>query len=489
MPSFSQSPIDLFIIGGGINGTAIAADAAGRGLSVTLIEKNDLSSGTSSASTKLIHGGLRYLELGEFSLVKESLREREILMQRAPNLVTPLEFILPQERTRSSWLVRLGLFLYDYLFSKSTLPKSHSVDLSKNTTLTEHFKKGFTYYDCATDDARLVILNALLAKEHHATILTRTEFISAVRTTHHWDIQVKDSRTDKIHFYQAKALINAAGPFVKEIHRQIKSTLEFDIELIKGSHIIVPKLYSEKNAYILQNSDKRVIFTIPFHDNFTLIGTTDIRALTPESPQIDEREKNYLCDAVNQHFSKKISLNDIVWSYSGIRCLQASSKKNPAKITRDYKLLLEEENSLPLLTVIGGKLTTHRALAEQAVNELSAFFPKMGPAWTETAPLPGCHFSASFDIFKKTLLIDFPWLPESLAERYVINYGTRAYDILIGAMSVRDLGEDYGAGLFAKEVAYLVEHEWAETIEDILWRRTKLGLVLTDEQRMRIRVS
>ncbi len=474
---------DIFIIGGGINGTGIAADAAGRGLSVTLCEKDDLASGTSSCSTKLIHGGLRYLEHYEFNLVRKALREREILMQKAPHLIQPLEFVLPHEsHLRPAWLIRLGLFLYDHLAKRKLIPVSKSLDLKKDPrglALKNHFVTGFSYYDCFTDDARLVIENALFAKEKKAEISTRTEFLSAKREKSAWKIHLRNARTGGEFFCYAKALINTAGPWVQNINQHITDNKNlFTTELVKGSHIVIPKLYTGNFAYILQNTDKRIVFAIPYQDDFTLIGTTDVLIETMQQSVISEEEKHYLCDTINQYFKKSISPQDIVWSYSGVRCLQDQRLEDPAAVTRDYKFLLQtENNSLPLLTVIGGKITTFRSLAEEALNKLREFFPQMGAALTAEISLPGGNFiNHDFAAFVKKLKQDFTFLPAELAERYAKNYGTRAYLFLTGTQTLNDLGEDVGAGLYRKEIDYLIQHEWAETAEDILWRRTKLGL-------------
>lgn len=479
-----EKTTDIFVIGGGINGTAIAADAAGRGLSVILCEKGDLASGTSSASTKLIHGGLRYLEFYEFNLVRQALKEREVLMQRAPNIIKPLEFVLPYEHhLRPFWLIRLGLFIYDHLAKRHYLPASKTIQFEQDErgkNLLPFFKKGCSYYDCFTDDARLVILNAISAKEHGASILTHTQFISARREENAWHIKLKDRKKEYTVF--AKAIINAAGPWVKEVQCNIiDSQLKFSINLDKGSHIVVPKLYEGNFAYILQNKDNRIIFAIPYQHQFTLIGTTDISVQNPlDDIRINEAEINYLCEVVNQYFKKTIQPNDIVWSYSGIRCLQTDHDRNPSTLTRDYKILMESDLSPPLLTVIGGKITTHRTLAENVINHLKPFFAAMGPSWTTTQPLPGCDFKVGVDNFIHELKEHYPWLPEDVRSRYVNNYGIRALDILKDTKNITDLGEEIAAGLYPKEVEYLVQQEWAETSEDILWRRTKLGLFFSE---------
>ena len=479
MPHFS----DIFIIGGGINGTAIAADAAGRGLSVTLCEKNDLASGTSSTSTKLIHGGLRYLEFYEFNLVRKALREREILLKRAPHLIAPLEFILPHEKhLRPAWLIRLGLFLYDHLATHPHLPNSRPVQLQNTDygkALLPIFKKGFSYYDCFTDDARLVVLNALSARENNAAILTHTEFISAEREQNHWKIHIKNTSGENV-FYFAKALVNATGPWINHVQKN-----KFNIKLVKGSHIVVPKLYDGDFAYILQNSDQRITFVIPYQGGFSLIGTTDILFSDDlNHVTISEEEENYLCNIINQYFKKSIRKKDIIWSYAGVRCLQEDETVNPSKTTRDYKLLIETKNNLPLLTVIGGKITTHRLLAENALLLLHPFFESMSKEKTENTPLPGGDIENNdFNLFYKKFKKTFSWLPEKIAYRYAKNYGTRAYLFLKGKNSIVDLGVDFSNGLYEKEIDYLIQNEWAKTSDDILWRRTKLGLFFSEEEK------
>lgn len=474
-----ENLLDIFIIGGGINGTAIAADAAGRGLSVSLCEKKDLASGTSSMCSKLIHGGLRYLELYEFGLVRSALKEREILLKRAPHLIAPLEFILPYEKQlRPAWLIRLGLLFYDYLALRRYLPHSKMLRLQKNILLPE-LKIGFSYFDCYVDDARLVIANALSAKNNGAEILTNTRFISAKRESSAWKIELKNSTSDTSFYRYAKTLINVGGPWVKQVQTQIQTTdLTYQIKLDKGSHIVVPKLYEGNMAYILQNKDKRVIFAIPFQEHFTLIGTTDIPlSEISDTTTITETEKEYLCNTINDYFKNQINTKSIIWSFSGVRCLQASDEKNPAKITRDYKFLIEDKNNLPLLTVIGGKLTTHRLLAEQALDKLKPYFPGMGDAWTAHQPLPGGEVPENdFTLFLKEFKKTFSWLPDALATRYAKSYGTRANLLLDQSHSMSDLGIHFGQGLYQKEIEFLIKHEWAKTAEDILWRRTKLGL-------------
>lgn len=485
-----ENIVDIFIIGGGINGTAIAADASGRGLSVALCESGDLASGTSSASTKLIHGGLRYLALYQFGLVKKALNEREVLMKRAPNLIYPLEFILPHNKhSQPSWLIKLGLFLYDHLAKKS-LPRSTTINLQKNirgNALLSSFKKGYSYYDCYTDDARLTILNAVSAKENGAAILTYTTFISAHREGDLWKVRLKKNKSSDQFFCYCKSLINVAGPWVSEVQEKIIDSPHFlKIKLVKGSHIIVPQLYPENFAYLLPHEDGRMIFAIPFEQDFTLIGTTEmVLPFNPiDHPIIEDSEKNYLCQVINHYFKKNITVNDIIGSYSGIRCLQDNKENNPSNITRESLFLLDttEENTLPLITVIGGKLTMHRILAENIIDKLHPYFPKMRPKWTINKPLPGGDIKDNILSFQKKVKTQFSWLPDTIINRYVKNYGTRLFLILQNATGLTDLGIEFGAGLYQKEIEYLIAQEWAHTAEDILWRRTKLGLHFSQEQ-------
>jgi glycerol-3-phosphate dehydrogenase len=476
--------MDIFIIGGGINGAGIALDAAGRGLAVTLVEKNDLASGTSSMSSKLIHGGLRYLATYDFSLVRKALQEREILQHIAPHLITPLEFILPQARhARPDWLIRMGLFIYDHLASHPLLPNSKKITLpgtAQGQYLSPELTTGFSYYDCFDDDARLVVCNALAAQERGATILTRTACINAVYENQLWKIQTQEQLTNTIETHYAKVLINAAGPWIAPVQENIiKAQNPFTVELIKGTHITVPKIYEGDFAYILQNEDERIVFAIPYEQEFTLIGTTDV----PYHDDLDKitsstEEENYLCDTINNYFQKKISRQDIVWSYAGVRCLQEDSAQKASELTRDYKFELNA--ALPLLTVISGKITTYRCLAEEAVNTLKKFFPQLPAPWTRHTKLPGGDFAnGDRELFLAKVHADLPWLPEKVAQRYARSYGTRLYKIIGEARRITDLGEDYGAGFYQSELDYLRQYEWAKTADDVLWRRSKLGLLFS----------
>lgn len=477
--------LDIFIIGSGIHGTAIAADAAGRGLHVLLCEKEDLASATSSASTKLIHGGLRYLEQYDFKLVRSALREREILMRKAPHLIAPLEFILPHDKhLRPAWMIRLGLFLYDHLARRHVLPHSKYLRLNENsrgTPLQSKFNRGFSYYDCFTDDARLTLLNALAAKEKGATILTRHKFISAQREKNSWKIKIKDSYGKKIFYVRAKAIVNASGPWVDHLQQNIDASKKIRTKLVKGSHIVVPKLYDGEFAYILQNSDDRIIFAIPYQQQFTLIGTTDVSFSNNfDNVHIKRGEEQYLCSVINFYFNKQIMTKDIVWSYAGVRCLQSDNAERLSKTSRDHKIIFDPAHGLPLLTIVGGKLTTHRIVAEEVLTLLKSYFSSMQSAWTETAPLPGGDFpNHDFAAFFNKLKQEYSWVPQNIILHYVKNYGTRAYLLLGDAKQMSDLGEPFSDVLYQKEIEYLIKHEWAKTVNDIVWRRTKFGLTLT----------
>jgi len=475
---------DLLIIGGGINGTGIAADAAGRGLSVVLCEQAGLASATSSKSSKLIHGGLRYLEYGEFRLVREALQEREILLQKAPHLIHSLRFVMPHNsQLKPAWMIRIGLFLYDHLAKRHRLSGSESFILKKHPAgkiLKKDFSRAFAYSDCQVDDARLVITNAIAAHEKGATILTHTRLVQAKREKDHWVAQLENSDTHAQQTVQAKVLINAAGPWVDDvIHHRLQLNSKNHVERVKGSHIVVPKLYEEDFAFILTNTDNRVIFVIPYLQDYSLIGTTDMAFKgDPLSIEISAEETNYLCAAVNRYFEKPLTANDVLWSYAGVRPLYSEEKKNLSAITRDYVFELNTDQSLaPLLSIFGGKITTYRKLAEHALKDLTPFFPHMGPAWTEHAALPGGEIpSADFAKFLGNFQSQYRWLPPTLTYRYAKQYGTRVNALLKDTQKLADLGKLLGADLYERELIYLMENEWAMTAEDVLWRHTKLGL-------------
>ncbi|HET9843813.1 MAG TPA: glycerol-3-phosphate dehydrogenase [Gammaproteobacteria bacterium] len=485
--------VDLLILGGGINGTGIAADAAGRGLHVVLCDKKDLGSGTSSASSKLIHGGLRYLEHYALKFVKRSLREREILLHSAPHLIHPIPFILPHNpKLRNFWVVRLGLFLYDILKAPSRLPFSTLVRFDhrqKNHPLSRSYARGFQYYDCMADDSRLVIANALRAKDHGAHIMPYTEVLQIERKPAWWRILLrKDGTTFEVH---AKACVNATGPWALEtLHKLFLLSSSVQIKLIKGSHIIVPKLYEEDVAYLLQNKDARIIFVLPFQKQFSLIGTTDIVVDSPNQENTSSLEEiEYLCQCVSSYFHHPIKISDVIHSFCGIRTLVGTQNNPPASLSREHHLELHSESpdSPPLLTIFGGKITTFRILAEEALEVLSPYLPTMGKPWTRNSILPGGLIGKhSMDSFIETVKQSFPFLPFSLVERYAHAYGSSLKNVLANVRSMNDLGEHFGHGLYEVEVKYLLDQEWATHADDILWRRTKLGLLFSPHEIQRL---
>ncbi|WP_322966271.1 glycerol-3-phosphate dehydrogenase [Sphingomonas fuzhouensis] len=485
MTDHDMERIDLLVVGGGINGAGIARDAAGRGLSVLLVEQDDLASHTSSSSTKLIHGGLRYLEYGEFRLVREALIERERLLGMAPHIIWPLSFVLPQTHSpRRAWMVRLGLFLYDHLGGREKLPGTRTVALERSPLgdgLSPRKGKAFVYSDCWVEDSRLVVLNAMDAAERGAVIATRTTLVDAKRDGDGWVATIKaagEART-----VRARALVNAAGPWVADvIGRTHGARADRGVRLVKGSHIIVPKLYEGDHAFMLQNDDRRIVFAIPYEGRFTLVGTTDEPwTEAPAKAQIGAAETRYLLDTVNRYFARKTGEGDIVWSYAGIRPLYDDHSANASAVTRDYVLDLdtgpEGAEHAPMLNIFGGKITTYRKLAEHAMRELARFFPDAGGAWTAGQALPGGDIpDADFDGFLDMLIRERPELPPALLRRLTRAYGTRVRTLLGTAQVASDLGPDLGGGLHTAEVDYLVRVEWARTVEDILYRRSKLGL-------------
>lgn len=475
---------DLLVIGGGINGAGIARDAAGRGLSVLLCEQGDLASATSSASSKLIHGGLRYLEYYEFRLVREALAEREVLLENAPHIIFPMRFVLPHNRSlRPAWMIRAGLFLYDHLGGRKRLAGSHGVDLARSpmgAPLKPEYRKGFVYSDCWVDDARLVVLNALDAAARGAEIRTRTRCVAARRTEAGWEARLRDLRTGAETRAAARILINAAGPWVARVVEEVLALpRRAPLRLVKGSHIVVPRLHDGTQAYILQNDDGRVVFVIPYEGAFSLIGTTDVPFEgDPATVAIDESELRYLCDAVGRYFRAPPAPEDVVWTYAGVRPLYDDAAEDASAVTRDYVLDLDAgPGRAPLLCVYGGKITTYRQLAEHAMRDLAPYAQTTRGPWTDRVPLPGGDLpGADFPRFLAELRAERPWLPEAMAHRMARAYGTRIGRVLGDAAALADLGRDFGGGLTEREVTYLVEEEWAETADDILWRRTKLGL-------------
>jgi glycerol-3-phosphate dehydrogenase len=480
---------DVLIIGGGINGAGIARDAAGRGLSVVLCEKDDLASHTSSASTKLIHGGLRYLEHYEFGLVRKALIEREVLLRAAPHIMWPMRFVMPHDQgQRPAWMIRAGLWVYDFLAKRELLPGSGSINLRTHAagqSLKSEFTKGFIYSDGWVDDARLVVLNALDAAEHGATILTHTRCETASRVNDQWQATLRNENGQTTQV-RARSLVNAAGPWATQFlqdaaHRPSSKALR----LIKGSHIVVKQLFDHPYAYIFQNPDGRIVFAINYEQDFTLIGTTDVEYHGDTNKvEIDASEITYLCELTQRYFKKSLTPADVVWSYSGVRPLLEDDSANASEITRDYKLDLEGETA-PLLSVFGGKITTFRKLAEEAVDLLA---PKLGNHrgnWTEHACLPGGDLYGKqpqnksvreYEGFVCQLHNEFNWLPAKLIARYTRAYGTRTRKLLAGRHALADMGEELAPQLYTAELEYLLKNEWAHNSADILWRRSKLGL-------------
>ncbi|MBV8663096.1 MAG: glycerol-3-phosphate dehydrogenase [Hyphomicrobiales bacterium] len=475
--------VDLFVIGGGVNGAGIARDAAGRGLSVIMCEKDDLAQGTSSRSGKLVHGGLRYLEYYEFRLVREALIEREVLLNSASHIIWPMRFVLPHSpEDRPAWLVRLGLFLYDHLGGRKKLPGTRTLDLRRDpegAPLKDKYSKGFEYSDCWVDDARLVALNAIDAAERGAAIFTRTACTAARREGGLWRIELEDTRTGARRVVRARALVNASGPWVNDIIGRVTGLKSSrSVRLVKGSHIITPKFWDGQNAYLVQNHDKRVIFINPYEGDKALIGTTDIPYDgAPEDVAIAESEIDYLLAAVNRYFKQTLRREDVLETFSGVRPLYDDGAGNPSAVTRDYVFDLDAEGGAPLLNVFGGKITTFRKLAEHALQRLKPTFPDMGPDWTANSFLPGGDIeNADVPLFLDRLQRDYPWLPRDLARHYVRLYGARTAKVIDGAHSLADLGRCFGPCFYEAEARYLIEHEWAETAEDILRRRTKHAL-------------
>ena len=477
--------LDLVVVGGGINGAGIARDASGRGLRVLLCEQDDLGAHTSSASTKLIHGGLRYLEYYEFGLVRKALREREVLLGIAPHIIWPLRFVMPHVRDlRPAWMIRLGLFLYDHIGGRRRLPASSGVDLTRHPAggvLQPGMHKGFEYSDCWVQDSRLVTLNARDARDHGAVVLPRTRCTGARRGASEWHVRLQDTRTGDEREVRARALVNAAGPWVGRFLGDTgQPARSGDIHLVKGSHIVVPALFEHPYAYLFQHTDGRVIFAIPYEREFTLIGTTDVaHDGNPADAQASPEEIDYLCAAVNRYFSRAISAADVVWTYSGVRALyDEDDAENAAAVSRDYSLDLDT-SAAPLLSVYGGKITTYRTLARQTIDRLAPLLGAPVIDWTGSAALPGGDLpDGDFDAWLAHVRERWPWLPGDLAWRLARNYGRDVEAMLADATGIADLGECFGADLYEVEVRHLVEQEWATTAADIVWRRTRLGLVL-----------
>ncbi|AQS46823.1 glycerol-3-phosphate dehydrogenase [Thioclava nitratireducens] len=508
MPAFENNDrvTDLFVIGGGINGCGIARDAAGRGLSVTLAEMGDLAQATSSSSTKLFHGGLRYLEFFEFRLVREALREREVLLNAMPHISWPMRFVLPysadmrfesdtptsrllsrimpwMKGRRPAWLIRLGLFLYDHLGGRNLLPGTETLDLSEDEAgrpLQERFRLAYEYSDCWVQDARLVVLNARDAEARGATILTRTKVVAAERRDGVWHVTTEGREGRREHY--ARALVNAGGPWVENvITNTVRINTRESIRLVRGSHIVTRKLYDHDRCYFFQGEDGRICFAIPYEQDFTLIGTTDQDHQGPPGEAVcTDAEKDYLCAFVSNYFKTPVTRDDIVWTYSGVRPLYNDGASSATAATRDYVLSLDDQAGLPLLNVFGGKITTYRRLAEGALAKLAHYFPDMPGEWTARASLPGGEFAPTeTDRILGEIMREYPFLDSAWAERMLRHYGLDTREILGDAKSAEDLGQDFGATLRAAEVDWLMKKEWAQTADDIVWRRTKLGLRLS----------
>ncbi|SIS94539.1 homodimeric glycerol 3-phosphate dehydrogenase (quinone) [Roseivivax lentus] len=501
---------DLFIIGGGINGCGIARDAAGRGLSVTLAEMNDLASATSSASTKLFHGGLRYLEYFEFRLVREGLIERETLLRAMPHISWPMRFVLPYHKDmrfesetptskllsvvmpwmkgrRPAWLIRLGLFMYDTLGGRKILPGTSTLDLTgvpEGAPLEDRFEQAFEYSDCWIEDSRLVVLNARDAEARGAEILTRTKVLSAERADDLWQIKTQENENGPVRVHHARMLVNAGGPWVGDIiQTKVRLNTREGVRLVRGSHIVTRKLYDHDKCYFFQGTDGRIIFAIPYETDFTLIGTTDAEHADPaEKPVATEAEQRYLIDFSNQYFKREITPNDIVWTYSGVRPLYDDGASSATAATRDYTLKVDADGGAPMLNVFGGKITTYRRLAEAALEKIGAHLSVAKGPWTAGVPLPGGDFPVDGVTARiEALKARYPFLTDRWARRLVRAYGTEAAEVLGDAKDAGALGKSFGADLTEAEIRWLMAREYAQTAEDVVWRRSKLGLRMTEQ--------
>jgi glycerol-3-phosphate dehydrogenase len=483
---------DLAIIGGGVNGCGIARDAAGRGNSVFLCEMNDLASGTSSWSTKLVHGGLRYLEYYEFRLVREALIEREILWQIAPHIIRPLRFVLPHHAgLRPAWLLRLGLFLYDHIGGRNLLPPTRSVDLANDAVgrplIPGRYTRGFEYSDCFVDDARLVVLSARDAADRGADIRTRTRAVEIGQSDGIWQVTTESTISKQRATIRARVLVNAAGPWVEDVLRSGAGVnARAKVRLVQGSHIVVKKLYEHDRAYMFQNADGRIVFVIPYQDDFTLIGTTDRDYHgDPSKVKATAEEIEYLCDSVSEYLANPVKPEDVVWTYAGVRPLYDDGASEAKAATRDYVFELDTPGGAPLLSIYGGKITTYRRLAEEALERLSPYLrsAKARQGWTGKSPLPGGDLDVSaLPALTAELQRNYPFLSVEHASRLAHAYGTRTAKLLGSARSLADLGQSFGATLTAAEVNYLMSAEWALSAEDIVWRRSKLGLRLSPDE-------
>ncbi len=507
-----DKPYDLFIIGGGINGCAIARDAAGRELSVALAEMDDLAQATSSASTKLFHGGLRYLEYFNINLVRKALIEREVLLRNMPHISWPMRFVLPYHKDmrfenstpisrllsvfmpwlkgrRPASLIRFGLFIYDHLGGRKLLPATRSLDLATDPAgkpLKKMFTKAYEYSDCCVDDSRLVVLNARDATWRGANIMTRSKVIRAVRTDDLWQITVQDSRSKTTKTYSARALINAGGPWVKELlDGALNIKTPENIRLVRGAHIVVKRLFEHDRAYFFQGQDGRIIFAIPYQNDFTMIGTTDADHPDADSPAIcTQDEQEYLCKFASNYFSQPVTTDQIIWTFAGVRPLYDDNAASASAATRDYVIsFADDAKTAPLLNIFGGKITTYRKLAENALKQLAPFFDNPAENWTQTAPLPGGDFAVDgVDKLLESIQRNYPFLDDIWARRLLRAYGTDVFKLLGGAKSTTDLGQHIGWNLYAREVNWMINNEFAQTADDILWRRSKIGLQLNKTQ-------
>ena len=493
MPNPAQA-FDLAVIGAGINGAGIARDAAGRGLSVLLLDKGDIAAATSQWSTKLIHGGLRYLEYYEFRLVRESLDEREVVLHSAPHLVAPLSFVLPHEpHLRPAWMIRAGLFMYDHLGRRETLPGSFGVKLSNTkwgAGLKSRFDKGFVYADARVDDARLVVANVIAAREAGADVRVHTALVDAARGADGWTLTLEGAGGTRS-TARARAVINATGPWVKRVRDLLGApSAKENVRHVKGSHIVVPRVHAEEHAYLLQNADKRIVFVIPYQDAYTLIGTTDVPVEAFENPAIDDAEIDYLLKLANAYLERPLARADIRWTFAGVRPLYDDGASDPSAITRDYVFKLDtgaDGAGAPALSVFGGKLTTYRKLAEHALSDLARWLPGMKAAWTRDVPLPGGDLPAGgLAAWIDALAQRYPAVPADVRRGLARRHGSRATRILDRAGADGNLGERFGAELTTAEIAYLVREEWARTADDVLWRRSKCGLGLDDAGKARV---
>lgn len=510
-PESSAEPVDLFIIGGGINGCGIARDAVGRGMSVTLAEMNDLASATSSGSTKLFHGGLRYLEYFEFRLVREALVEREVLLGAMPHISWPMRFVLPYHKDirfesdtpttrllnifmpwlrgqRPAWLIRLGLFMYDHMGGRKILPGTKTIDLKSDPAgsyLNERFEKAFEYSDCWVEDSRLVVLNARDAQNRGSEILTRTEVVSAETRDGLWHVTLKDWTSGALTVRTARLLVNAGGPWVGDI---IQNTIRLNsserVRLVRGSHIVTKRLFDHDRCYFFQGTDGRIIFAIPYETDFTLIGTTDAEHSDPSvKPECTDEERDYLLAFASQYFKKPVTRDDIVWSYSGVRPLYDDGAKSATAATRDYVLTLDKSAGAPLLNVFGGKITTYRRLAEAALAKIQTEITNKSGPWTAGVALPGGDFPVlEVEDRVARLQKDYPFLDAKWAKRLFRAYGTDAWQLLGSAKETQDLGREFGATITQAELDWVIDKEWVRTAEDFIWRRTKLGLRLSEEE-------